>query len=164
MPIALIQFQCLFLISLFIYLGTFNGRDRTGLAVSSPSRPNFVVCSSVNGKGLALLDLRMPLPLDFVHEVLSVTNTKADMSVWFTTFELYIVNTTKTKCCKYLFKMVSVELCCQKNLNEALTLSHLEALPWWVKLSGIIQSKITKAWVNNKHFIYNSLLFSCMMG
>ena len=53
----------------FLYPGTFNGRDRTALAVNIHSGPNLAVCSSVNGKGLALFDLRMPLPLDFVHEV-----------------------------------------------------------------------------------------------
>lgn len=48
---------------------TFNGRDRTALASSSHSAPNLAVCACVNGKGLALFDLRMPLPLDFVHEL-----------------------------------------------------------------------------------------------
>lgn len=48
---------------------TYNGRDRTALAVNLHSGPNLVVCACVNGKGLALFDLRMPLPLDFVNEL-----------------------------------------------------------------------------------------------
>ena len=57
-------------------VGTYNGRDRTALAVNSHSGPNLAVCACVNGKGLALFDLRMPLPLDFVNEVeLTVAST-----------------------------------------------------------------------------------------
>ncbi|KAK7789973.1 hypothetical protein R5R35_008499 [Gryllus longicercus] len=46
----------------------FNGRDRTALA-ADPIRPNMAVSVAVNGKGLTLLDLRMPLPLDFVYDL-----------------------------------------------------------------------------------------------
>lgn len=46
----------------------FSGKDRTGLA-TDPSSPNLAVAVSVNGKGLTLLDLRMPLPLDYVYDV-----------------------------------------------------------------------------------------------
>lgn len=46
----------------------FNGVDRTGLAVD-PITPNMAVCCCVNGKGLSLFDLRMPLPLDFLYDV-----------------------------------------------------------------------------------------------
>jgi hypothetical protein len=46
----------------------FSGRDRTGLA-ADPVCPNMAVSVAVNGKGLTLLDLRMPLPLDFVYDV-----------------------------------------------------------------------------------------------
>ena len=47
----------------------FSGRDRTGLA-THPLCPNMAVCVAVNGKGLTLLDLRMPLPLDFIYDVI----------------------------------------------------------------------------------------------
>ena len=66
LKIAFIQ-SCVKLITLVI-LGAFNGRDRTGLNID-PSSPNMVVCCCVNGKGLTLFDLRMPLPLDFLYEV-----------------------------------------------------------------------------------------------
>lgn len=46
----------------------FGGRDRTGLA-TDPSGPNLAVSVAANGKGLTLVDLRMPLPLDFVYDV-----------------------------------------------------------------------------------------------
>ncbi|CAB3368969.1 uncharacterized protein LOC135934438 [Cloeon dipterum] len=46
----------------------FNGRDRTGLA-TDPVCPNMAVSVAVNGKGLTLLDLRMPLPLDFLYDL-----------------------------------------------------------------------------------------------
>jgi WD40 repeat protein len=46
----------------------FNGRDRTGLA-ADPLCPNMAVCVCVNGKGLTLFDLRMPLPLDFIYDL-----------------------------------------------------------------------------------------------
>ncbi|CAG2055080.1 unnamed protein product [Timema podura] len=46
----------------------FSGRDRTGLA-ADPVCPNMAVSVAVNGKGLTLLDLRMPLPLDFVYDL-----------------------------------------------------------------------------------------------
>jgi len=45
-----------------------SGRDRTGLA-TDPRSPNIAVSVAVNGKGLTLLDLRMPLPLDYVYDV-----------------------------------------------------------------------------------------------
>ncbi|KAK2148684.1 hypothetical protein LSH36_487g02042 [Paralvinella palmiformis] len=47
---------------------TFNGRDRTGLA-TDPSNPNIAVSCCVNGRGIALFDLRMQLPLDFVYDI-----------------------------------------------------------------------------------------------
>lgn len=46
----------------------YSGRDRTGLA-THPACPNMAVCVAVNGNGLTLLDLRMPLPLDFFYDV-----------------------------------------------------------------------------------------------
>lgn len=46
----------------------FSGQDRTGLA-ADPVCPNMAVSVAVNGKGLTLLDLRMPLPLDFVYDL-----------------------------------------------------------------------------------------------
>ncbi|XP_039295947.1 uncharacterized protein LOC111057014 [Nilaparvata lugens] len=46
----------------------FSGQDRTGLA-ADPTQPNMAVSVAVNGKGLTLLDLRMPLPLDFVYDL-----------------------------------------------------------------------------------------------
>ncbi|XP_071444368.1 uncharacterized protein [Hetaerina americana] len=46
----------------------FSGRDRTGLA-ADPACPNVAVSVAVNGKGFTLLDLRMPLPLDFVYDL-----------------------------------------------------------------------------------------------
>ncbi|XP_075586132.1 uncharacterized protein LOC124490657 [Dermatophagoides farinae] len=42
-------------------------RDRTPLAVD-PESPNIAACSYVNGKGVTILDLRMPLPLDFIFD------------------------------------------------------------------------------------------------
>ncbi|XP_050533573.1 uncharacterized protein LOC126901257 [Daktulosphaira vitifoliae] len=49
-----------------------SGRDRTGLA-TDPTSPNIAVSVAVNGKGLTLLDLRMPLPLDYVYDLHSST-------------------------------------------------------------------------------------------
>lgn len=46
----------------------FSGRDRVPLA-ADPICPHLAVCSCINGKGLTLFDLRMPLPLDFVFDV-----------------------------------------------------------------------------------------------
>ncbi|KAL7291518.1 guanine nucleotide-binding protein subunit beta-like protein A [Trichogramma pretiosum] len=46
----------------------YGGRDRTGLA-TDPSGPNLAVSVAANGKGLTLVDLRMPLPLDFVYDL-----------------------------------------------------------------------------------------------
>lgn len=46
----------------------FSGRERTPLA-TDPVCPHLAVCSCVNGKGLTLFDLRMPLPLDFVLDL-----------------------------------------------------------------------------------------------
>ncbi|XP_064485882.1 uncharacterized protein LOC135398401 isoform X3 [Ornithodoros turicata] len=51
-----------------VFAGAFNGRDRGSLA-ADPICPNMAVCSCVNGKGLTLFDLRMPLPLDFVYDL-----------------------------------------------------------------------------------------------
>ncbi|XP_046840186.1 uncharacterized protein LOC124434345 isoform X2 [Xenia sp. Carnegie-2017] len=48
---------------------TFSGRDRTALAVNQHGGPNLAVCTCIDGKGLALFDLRMPLPLDFVNQL-----------------------------------------------------------------------------------------------
>lgn len=47
----------------------FNGRDNKVPLAADPYCPHFAVCSCVNGKGLTLFDLRMPLPLDFVFDV-----------------------------------------------------------------------------------------------
>lgn len=57
-----------------VSLGTFSGRDRTALAVNQHGGPNLAVCTCIDGKGLALFDLRMPLPLDFVNQVTSLRN------------------------------------------------------------------------------------------
>ncbi|XP_051167339.1 uncharacterized protein LOC127285391 [Leptopilina boulardi] len=47
----------------------FNGNgNRTGLA-TDPAGPNLAISVAVNGKGLTLVDLRMPLPLDFVYDL-----------------------------------------------------------------------------------------------
>ena len=46
----------------------FNGRERAALA-TDPICPHLAVCSCVNGKGLTLFDLRMPLPLDFIFDL-----------------------------------------------------------------------------------------------
>ncbi|XP_072027003.1 uncharacterized protein [Amphiura filiformis] len=46
----------------------FNGRDRTGLAVD-PKCPHTVVCTCVNGKGLAVFDLRMSIPLLYIYDL-----------------------------------------------------------------------------------------------
>ena len=46
----------------------FNARERIPLA-TDPHCPNLAVCACVNGKGLTLFDLRMPLPLDFVLDL-----------------------------------------------------------------------------------------------
>ncbi|KAK7601790.1 hypothetical protein V9T40_009231 [Parthenolecanium corni] len=46
----------------------FSGRDRAGVA-TDPICPSVAVCVTVNGKGLTLLDLRMPLPLDFLYDI-----------------------------------------------------------------------------------------------
>ena len=34
-----------------------------------PESPNLAACVTVNGKGITLFDLRMPLPLDFLVDV-----------------------------------------------------------------------------------------------
>lgn len=49
--------------------GVYNGPDRTGLAVDAQTGPNIVACCCVNGRGLSMFDLRMPLPLDFIYDV-----------------------------------------------------------------------------------------------
>lgn len=46
----------------------YDTKDRASLA-ADPICPNMAVCSSANGKGLTLFDLRMPLPLDFVYDL-----------------------------------------------------------------------------------------------
>ncbi|XP_077496081.1 uncharacterized protein LOC144106982 isoform X2 [Amblyomma americanum] len=46
----------------------YDTRERASLA-ADPICPNMAVCSSANGKGLTLFDLRMPLPLDFVYDL-----------------------------------------------------------------------------------------------
>ncbi|XP_063230094.1 uncharacterized protein LOC134535109 [Bacillus rossius redtenbacheri] len=46
----------------------YGGKDRTGLA-TDPLCPNMAVSVASNGKGLTLIDLRMPLPLDFVYDL-----------------------------------------------------------------------------------------------
>eukprot|EP00058_Branchiostoma_floridae_P008990 XP_002594478.1 hypothetical protein BRAFLDRAFT_124957 [Branchiostoma floridae] len=46
----------------------FNGRDRTGLA-ADPTNPSIALCCTVNGKGVTVFDLRMPLPLDFINDL-----------------------------------------------------------------------------------------------
>lgn len=50
-----------------------SGRDRTGIA-ADPLCPNMAVTVTVNGRGLTLIDLRMPLPLDFIYDVGSLFN------------------------------------------------------------------------------------------
>ena len=50
-------------------LGVYNGPDRTGLAVDAQTGPNIAACCCVNGRGLSIFDLRMPLPLDFIYDV-----------------------------------------------------------------------------------------------
>lgn len=52
---------------------TFSGRNRTGLA-TDPSGPNLAISVAPNGRGLTLIDLRMPLPLDLVYDVGDKTN------------------------------------------------------------------------------------------
>ena len=46
----------------------YNGRDRSALA-ADPICPYMAVTVCVNGKGITLFDLRMPLPLDFMYDV-----------------------------------------------------------------------------------------------
>ncbi|XP_071784135.1 uncharacterized protein [Asterias amurensis] len=46
----------------------FNRKDRTGLAVD-PKCPNTVVCTCVNGKGLAVFDLRMSIPRLYIYDL-----------------------------------------------------------------------------------------------
>ena len=53
----------------FFSLGVYNGPDRTGLAVDIQAGPNIAACCCVNGRGLSIFDLRMPLPLDFIYDV-----------------------------------------------------------------------------------------------
>ncbi|XP_076068309.1 uncharacterized protein LOC143040770 isoform X3 [Oratosquilla oratoria] len=42
--------------------------DRTPIA-THPMVPDMVACVTVNGKGITLFDLRMPLPLDFIYDI-----------------------------------------------------------------------------------------------
>ena len=51
------------------FSGVYNGPDRTGLAVDSQTGPNIATCCCVNGRGLSMFDLRMPLPMDFIYDV-----------------------------------------------------------------------------------------------
>lgn len=54
---------------LFAYVNcTASGRNRSGLA-TDPVSPNIAATVSKNGRGITLLDMRMPLPLDYVYEV-----------------------------------------------------------------------------------------------
>ena len=53
----------------FFLSGVYNGPDRTGLAVDIQAGPNIAACCCVNGRGLSIFDLRMPLPLDFIYDV-----------------------------------------------------------------------------------------------
>ncbi|CAG0892186.1 unnamed protein product [Darwinula stevensoni] len=46
----------------------YNGRDRSALA-ADPICPYMAVTVCVNGKGITLFDLRMPLPLDFMYDL-----------------------------------------------------------------------------------------------
>lgn len=55
--------------STFLPLGVYNGPDRTGLAVDVQAGPNIVACCCVNGRGLSMFDLRMPIPMDFIYDV-----------------------------------------------------------------------------------------------
>ena len=61
----------------FSPLGVYNGPDRTGLAVDAQTGPNVAACCCVNGRGLSMFDLRMPLPLDFIYDVSTPTNMTA---------------------------------------------------------------------------------------
>lgn len=63
------QLLSVFLICIFFSLGVYNGPDRTGLAVDIQAGPNIAACCCVNGRGLSIFDLRMPLPLDFIYDV-----------------------------------------------------------------------------------------------
>ena len=49
--------------------GCFNGQNRTGLAVDSQRSPSIATACCVNGRGLSVFDLRVPLPLDFIYDV-----------------------------------------------------------------------------------------------
>lgn len=66
LSISVIVILFFFLLSL---LGVYNGPDRTGLAVDSQTGPNIATCCCVNGRGLSMFDLRMPLPMDFIYDV-----------------------------------------------------------------------------------------------
>ncbi|CAN7998334.1 unnamed protein product, partial [Ixodes hexagonus] len=81
----------------------FNGRDRASLA-ADPICPNMAVCSCVNGKGLTLFDLRMPLPLDFVYDV----RINMHRNTQFAHCNIYILtaiqNTAKRASCKNTIK------------------------------------------------------------
>ena len=48
----------------------YNGRERGALA-TDPITPYYAASAYVNGKGITLYDLRMPLPLDFHFDVLN---------------------------------------------------------------------------------------------
>ena len=63
------MFQLLSVFLIFFSSGVYNGPDRTGLAVDIQAGPNIAACCCVNGRGLSIFDLRMPLPLDFIYDV-----------------------------------------------------------------------------------------------
>ncbi|EDO44378.1 predicted protein [Nematostella vectensis] len=47
----------------------FNGRDRTGIAVDLQGSPHVAVATCVDGHGLCIFDLRMPLPAENVYNL-----------------------------------------------------------------------------------------------
>ena len=67
--VILFSFLSFFLSFFLSLLGVYNGPDRTGLAVDSQAGPNIATCCCVNGRGLSMFDLRMPLPMDFIYDV-----------------------------------------------------------------------------------------------
>lgn len=83
----------------------FSGRDRTGLA-ADPVCPNMAVSVAVNGKGLTLLDLRMPLPLDFVYDVSWI-----NLILLLTLCEMRIFCMQFTRCLSWLGTFLETEIC-----------------------------------------------------
>lgn len=47
----------------------YNGRDMRIPIETDPICPHLAVCAYINGRGLSLFDLRMPLPLDYVNDL-----------------------------------------------------------------------------------------------